>query len=390
MPWPLDTGGHLRTYHLARGLARRFDLILVTGVDRVDTPGIARLREDGINVCPAILPPRGKVGEALRALNARLSGRPYVFFARHDRRPVWRALRRELSERRPDLFFFDHLDSLLFSRLAGDLPFAIDCHNVYSTLVRRQAEEGHRGLARRYLLGEARRLERVERQAAGTARLLFAVSAEDLEIFNRFGAHNAHVVPNGVDCAFYASIPPERPDSAPLLLYVGTMSWPPNANAVVFLAREALPRIRTKCPAARLRIIGRDPLPAVRELAALPGVEVTGGVDDVRPHLSEAHALAVPLETGGGSRLKILEAFAAGLPVVSTPVGCEGLEVSNGVHLTVARREEFADAVVGLLQNRSTAAARAAEARRLVVDRYDWKAVADSAAKLLSAVVGCK
>src|SRR5439155_18512255 len=129
------------------------------------------------------------------------------------------------------------------------------------------------------------------------------------------GAKSAVLVPNGVDCSAFASLPLER-SGGPVLLYVGAMSWRPNAQAAIFLAKEVLPVVRRTIAEARLRIVGRDPPAELLALRGLPGVEVTGGVPDVVPYFAEAQMLAVPLESGGGTRLKILEAFAAGLPVV--------------------------------------------------------------------------
>ena len=183
------------------------------------------------------------------------------------------------------------------------------------------------------------------------------------------------LVPNGVDCQAYGRLPVGRRSDEPLLLYVGTMSWEPNARAAIFLAEAVLPKVREQFPRCRLRIVGRDPTAGVSALAALPGVEVAGRVAEMAPHLAEASLLAVPLESGGGTRLKILEAFAAGLPVVSTPIGCEGIAARAGVHLLVAERASFADAICRALRATDGLAALAAHARSLALDTYDWGAV---------------
>jgi glycosyltransferase involved in cell wall biosynthesis len=165
------------------------------------------------------------------------------------------------------------------------------------------------------------------------------------------------------------------------------MSWPPNIHAARILAREILPEVRTKFPQARLRIVGRDPTPAVRELQTLPGVEVTGTVPSIVPHLAEAHVLAVALESGGGTRLKILEAFAAGLPVVSTSVGCEGLRAGHDEHLIIAGRSGFADALVEVLGDKTRANTLARKARALAVESYDWTSIGQSACRALQGML---
>jgi glycosyltransferase involved in cell wall biosynthesis len=295
-----------------------------------------------------------------------------------DRSAVRKVLRQELQRELPDVVYLDHLDSLVFRMELTALPFVMDLHNVYSTLVDRVALE-RRGLPRLYLRREAKLLQRMESLAAGLADALLTVSESDANHFVNLGGRVVRVVPNAVDCATYESLPTGRRPGPPLLLYVGAMSWAPNVTAARYLASELLPEIRHRFPDIRLRIVGRDPTPDVEALRGLSGVEVTGTVKSMLPHLAEAHALVVPLEAGGGTRLKILEAFAAGLPVVSTPVGCEGLRVEHGEHLLISGRERFAENIFTLLANDQLGAQVAEKARVLVREHYDWAAVSESA-----------
>jgi glycosyltransferase involved in cell wall biosynthesis len=242
--------------------------------------------------------------------------------------------------------------------------------------VRRTADEAD-GLRRAYLKRESTLLERVERRAAAVADLALVVSDEDAEYYRRLGAR-IRVVPNGVDCDAYSAIPAGQRVGLPLILYVGSLSWGPNASAARYLVRELLPRVRQTMPDVRARVIGRNPPDDLLALGARSGVEVLADVDRIQPHLREAHVVAVPLDAGGGSRLKILEAFAAGVPVVSTPVGCEGL---------VAPRERLADAVVRVLRDRPLADRMAIRARDLARRRYDWRAIGADAAQAVAGVV---
>jgi glycosyltransferase involved in cell wall biosynthesis len=162
------------------------------------------------------------------------------------------------------------------------------------------------------------------------------------------------------------------------------MSWPPNAEAALLLANDVLPAVRRRVTGARLRIVGRNP-PAEVKSAAADEVEVTGGVESVIPHLRDAALLAVPLEAGGGTRLKILEALASGLPVVSTPIGAEGLDLTDGEHLLIATREQFAEAIVRLLNDRSFGTRLARNGRTAVRQRYDWTAIGQKAAAAIAA-----
>ena len=390
LPWPLNTGGHLRTFHLLRSLAARFRVRLVIAGSPGLEEGIEVLREHGVEVTPATVAPRTTAREVLRAATAAARGEPYVLYRRHDRRGVRLAIQRQMHRERPDLLYLDHLDSLLYRNAAHDVPTIVDLHNIYSELVRRSALEQPSTAKRRYLLRESRLLIGSERRAGQLANALFTVSEGDNAYFRSLGARSTYVVPNGVDCKSYAGLPAGRHSSTPKLLYLGCLSWGPNAAAADYLAKQILPRVREAIPCVELLIVGRDPTEAVRALEQLPGVVVAGNVPDVRPYLQKASALAVPLEAGGGTRLKILEAFSAGLPVVSTPVGCEGLDASPGEHLIVADRTHFAEAIVGLLKNPLTGERLAARARYFVNQRFDWEAIGDSACTAVEAVIRAK
>lgn len=374
MPWPLDSGGHLRTFHLLKALARRFDVRLITA-STGSAGSVAALERAGVSVRAVTIPTRRLPREAWRAAASALAREPYVLYRRHDHIAVRRAIRAEIEAQRPALLYLDHLDSLVFASEARGIPLVADLHNVYSTLVLRTAEESADGIRRHYLKREARLLHAMERRAAALATTLLATSQGDCDYFAGLGAGSVRLVPNGVDCEAYGALPEGRRTPEPLLLYVGTMSWEPNARAAVFLADAVLPKVREQFPSCRLRIVGRDPTPEVRALAARPGVEIAGRVADMAPHLAEASMLAVPLESGGGTRLKILEAFAAGLPVVSTPIGCEGIDAAADVHLLVTERAGFVDAVCCGLRSLERLTQLATRARTLVFDRYDWGAV---------------
>ena len=374
LPWPLDRGGHLRSFHLLRGLAADFDVRLVAPMEPGQEALVPALTAAGLRVCAVPVGRRRAPAETLRVVRAALSREPYVLFRRHDRVSVRQMVSTQLAINRADLLYLDHLDSALYAD-RSHVPAILDLHNVYSALVRRTAAEQTNPVVGQYLRGEAALLERAEQRAATRAALVTATSDEDCAYYQACGARRVVLVPNGVDCDAYSSLPLVRTSRSPLILYVGTMSWGPNAAAAKYLALDVLPRIQQRIPDARLRIIGREPPPDIRALAGRPDVEVTGAVPDVVPHLREAHALAVPLESGGGTRLKILEAFAAGLPVVSTPVGCEGLRAEHGVHLLVAPREHISQALVTVLTNRLLAYALAERARDLVREHYDWRSI---------------
>jgi glycosyltransferase involved in cell wall biosynthesis len=377
VPWPLDSGGHLRTYHLLRALARRMEVRLVVPAapDRV---GVSRAALRGAGVQPSVvaLSRRTLAGESVTALRAALDREPYVLFARHRRPLVRQTLQQQVVGRAPAAVYLDHLDSLVYADAFPALPLVVDMHNVYSRLASRMAGESASALRRRYLERESVLLERMERRAVRMAHTVLAVSDDEARYFLELGARNVVVVPNGVDCDAFEALPVGRRQGPPTLLYVGSLAWPPNVSAAHTLATEILPAVRQHLPDARVVIVGRDPGPELLALAR-PGanVEVAGNVQDVMPYYRNAHVLAVPLQSGGGTRLKILEAFAAGVPVVSTPVGCEGIAAIGGRELEIAGREDFAAAIVRLLTMPEHARMLADRARALARRQYDWSVV---------------
>jgi glycosyltransferase involved in cell wall biosynthesis len=183
------------------------------------------------------------------------------------------------------------------------------------------------------------------------------------------------VIENGFDVSLHHPLAPEPGNR---LLFVGELSYPPNADAVLFFCHAILPLVLREIPDVHLLVVGHRPPPAVQRLAAGGHVTVTGSVPDLLPYYRQAAVTVVPLRGGGGTRLKILESMALGRPVVSTAVGCEGLAVEDGAHLFVAdEADHFAQRVVQLLRNPVLQARLAADARRLMEDRYHWPHIAD-------------
>ena len=259
-------------------------------------------------------------------------------------------------------------------------PAILFTHNVEAEIWRRHAENASNPLSRFLMTQQWRRMLRFEQDALARFDLVLAVSDADRQTFNRLYAGAlktpAHVVQTGVDTTYFAPMT-DRPERRAHLVFTGSMDWLPNEDGMLYFVRDILPRIRQVEPEATLSVIGRAPTPAVRRLASEAGIEVTGRVDDVRPHIADGAVYVVPLRIGGGTRLKIFEAMAMGKAVVSTTVGAEGLPVTTGQNVVIADEPaRFAQAVVHLIRDAESRRRIASEARRLVVDRYDWSAVA--------------
>jgi glycosyltransferase involved in cell wall biosynthesis len=205
---------------------------------------------------------------------------------------------------------------------------------------------------------------------------LLTVSERDRDLF-RVLARQAHiaVVPNGVDLEGFAPSTSMRTKHS--LLFLGMMNYHPNDDGVQFFLKEIFPAIRASIPDVHLTIVGGEPSAAVRA-AASPQITVTGLVPDVRPYLASAEVLIVPLRAGGGTRLKLLEAMAAGIPAVSTSIGCEGLGAVHDQHLLIADgAEAFARTVIRLLGDAGKRQRLAERARQFVMTRYGWTQIGE-------------
>jgi glycosyltransferase involved in cell wall biosynthesis len=231
---------------------------------------------------------------------------------------------------------------------------------------------------------EARRFRRHDLRHFDRYSTLVAVSDRDrADLLAASPRSRVEVVPNGVASDELTVIP--EPEGAPVLLFTGTLNHPPNAEGIEWFADRAWPAIRARRPDASLLVVGREPPPSVTRLGARPGIEVVGPVPDMRDWYAKATAVVVPLLSGGGSRLKILEAIACGRAVASTSAGAEGLDLEDGRELVIADgAEAFAAATLRLLEGPDLRAELAATGRRAAEERYDWRVLGDRLESVLA------
>ena len=379
---PLDKGGKLRTWHLMRHLARRHDVSYLSFIDPSQTPAdLEGMREVASHLVtiPRTDSQKGSLRFYADAAGYLLDRVPYAV-AKYRSADYRSAIDRLLRERRFDAVVCDFLPPVVNLPDSLPCPAILFTHNVEADIWRRHAENATNPIARLLLRQQWGRMRAFERGALARFDLVLAVSDVDRQTFARLYPDAlktpAHVVQTGVDTNYFAPVT-ERPPRRSHLVFTGSMDWLPNEDGMQYFVREILPRIRQVEPETTLSIIGRSPTPAVKRLADVAGVEVTGRVDDVRPHIADGSIYVVPLRIGGGTRLKIFEAMAMGKAVVSTTVGAEGLPVTPGHDVVIADEPvRFAQAVVHLIRDDQLRRRIEAEARRLVVNRYDWSAVA--------------
>lgn len=368
IPWPPDSGVRMRDYHLIREVSRHARIFLFCLVP----PGGANETGELNGLCASVetwqmsarFPPL-----CLLATMPVGAWRNYIPAAAAKIHAIAMA-------ERPDVIQIEH--SLLAAYIdAVPKGFTgrslISLHNVACEQYRRMAALDCGILNRATYVLKSWLMRRAEQYYLPRFNGCLTVSRADRDLIRQIApASNPVVIANGVECA--AS--PLRKPAGAVLLFAGVMDYPPNADGAVFFCRSMLPRIREQVPDVKLLIVGHSPPSMVTALAKEQGVTVTGRVEDMQPFYEQASVSVVPLRAGGGTRLKILEAMALGRPVVSTMIGCEGLDVQHDVHLMIANdAEQFAGCVTRLLLDASLRERIATEARRLVEKRYKWSAI---------------
>lgn len=381
---PVDTGGKIRSFNLLRQLASGHDVTLLSYYGgRRDQQYETALRDTFSKAVP-VHTGAWDGSTAARVLDyARrsLSPAPYAV-AKFADDSVKRMIAGWDASAAFDVSVCDFLSASLNFPDERRIPTVLFQHNVESILWRRQADTERHPVRRRIFAREADKMTRYERRTVGAFEHIIAVSDTDRRTMLEMAPDaRISVVPTGVDTAAFRPASRERP-RAPIVLFLGSMDWEPNIDGVRYFVSEVWPRVVDAVPAARFHIVGRNPPPAIRALASSQ-VEVTGRVPSVQEHLSRAAAVVVPLRIGGGTRLKIYEAMAAAKAVVSTSIGAEGLDVTDGRDIILADTPEtFAGGVVRLLSD-AAVRARFEDAALAVASRYDWSCVGESFAKVL-------
>jgi polysaccharide biosynthesis protein PslH len=381
LPYPPTSGKRIRTLNLTLRVARRHRVTYVCqrNADSHEAQqATAYFVEHGITpvLVDRTVPPRSGPGFYLRLAANLLSRWPYSV-ASHRSRALERALQDIAATDTVDLWHCEWTPYAAALATLRGAPRLVMAHNVESVIWQRYRDTERNPLKRWYIDRQWRKFMTFERTALSAVEQTVAVSDLDAERFRQeFGVRRVDVVENGVDTVAFRPGAVRRCPGR--LLFLGSLDWRPNLDGVACFL-EAFPPIRTQEPTTTLDLVGRRPPDALRRrVASLPGVRLHADVPDVRPYLDEAALMVVPLRVGGGSRLKILEALAAGVPVVSTRVGAEGLHLVPDRHLTIV--EEIADlpaAILAALRNPTAAEAQAARGREQVLRRYDWDVLAD-------------
>jgi polysaccharide biosynthesis protein PslH len=393
--WPGGSGGSTRQHQLiVQLLARGHQVDVVAPIHPDQREGAARLRATGATL-HGVQRPRSRVREVLDALRARpsvaadalrmpvLAWEVEVFWTRL-RDPAGSLLTDPATC--PDVVHVEHDWAARWVRdlpAARGIPLVCGLENLSWAFHERRAAAASGALPRAFHSAEARRFARFDRRHLAAYDLLLAMSASDQRALARLTPTPSAVVPNGVDTtALTAS--PLPPD--PVVLYTGTFAYGPNAEGLAWLLRDVWPRITARVAGARLLVVGRG-VPAGLAALAGPAVRMPGFVDEMQPWFDQARLVLVPILSGGGTRLKVLDGLASGRPVVSTTMGADGLDLRDGEEILIADGpRDFAEAAVRVLGDPALSERLGAAGRRRAESAYDWEAIGSHLAGLLEAL----
>ncbi len=395
IPYPPKAGVLLRSYHLLKAVAARHEVDLFSFIQEPWLTTLFASREAGLSESRAALeafcrqvtfaPIEGveRIGGKPRlALESLFARDPYL--ARWlDGRKAHAALQQLAAQNAYDVV---HLDTVSLAPYRRHFPRALHSlnhHNIESHMMLRRADNETNRLKQWYFRQEGRRLERFERDLAREVAINVTCSTLDSERLRAIQpAARTTEVPNGVDVEFFRPQgTPERPHS---MIFVGTLNWYPNVDAVLWLLREIFPRIRSTLATATLDIVGANAPESVTMLARqTAGVVLHGFVPEVRPLMDSAALYVCPIRDGGGTKLKVLDAFAMEKCLLAHSVALEGITARDGVEAVVAdSAEAFAQRALALLADAPTRRQIGVAARALAVREYSFASIGNELASL--------
>ncbi len=384
LPWPLDDGGRHTMWQSVWWCSQAWETTLVSLVPPGEEhePLPATFAAMGVEVVrlPHRIPAQWKA-----VLRGTLGRWPYML-TRYRDRGLESTLRRLVAERAPEFVLLNHLHmATALDALAGTAT-VLRQHNLEHNWLARYAASLRQPLARAYARHQVGRMRAVEARLCDRCDLVLAMQDLERDEMRRLSPHTrVETVTAGLDLGRFL---PWAPDPAPTVLLNGSFAWPPNRDGARRFLVEGWARLRALVPDVRLRLVGKDLPPDLAETARAAGAEPVGYVQEMAPEFARAHLMLVPLWVGAGARVKIVEALGAGLPVVSTALGAEGLHLQPGRDFLEAETPvALAEAAAVLLRDPGRASAVSEAGRAIARDRFTLDAMGRLAQGFIAEVV---
>lgn len=325
----------------------------------------------------------------LSGLRALFSPYPYTN-SKFGSNEIRRVIREILADQHFDLILanFAFLADSVPSKVAKSTPVVFDEHESEGLLWRQYMRRGNVAM-RVFGLLNVLKVAWFQKRLVSRIAAILCASDRETEFARSFIPANVGLwtVPNGIDADSYTSLLTAQKDSNTIIL-CGGLGVFRNRLAALWFAQTVFPAVRKEIPDAEFWIVGSNPNQEIRDLEKVPGIHVTGTVEDTRPYYARAAVAVAPYRFGEGTKLKVLEAMASGVPVVATPIGCQGIDVVDGEQVLIAESEtDFGDQVINLLRDPRKRAQMAGAARRRIEEKYTWKKIVDDVEPKLLALV---
>lgn len=385
LPLPLDDGGRIVVWQAVRSIAQEYETTLVSLVPEADAgaPTPPALTEIGVRL---VRVPHRPPWMPVAALSGAFGRWPYTLYRYRNRR-LDTTLRKLVAEQRPAFANVHHLHlATYFEALAGT-PMVLREHNLEHLWLERFARSRRNPAVRAYAHYQARRMVRTEAELCSRCALVLAVREEEASVLRRLAPRTrVEVVPIGIAMDRYLPRAPERP---PIVLLPGSWDWPPNRDGGQRFVERGWASVRARVPEARLRVVGKALPDSLAAAARRAGAETVGYVESMAPEFARAAVMVVPLWIGAGARVKIVEALAARIPVVTTTLGAEGLGLEPGTHALFAETpESLGDAIADLLMQPERGRALTEAGYAFARERFSFDVVSRRTLELLASVAG--
>lgn len=374
LPYPPDSGPKIKTFNVLRYLSACHQVYLASFIrSTAEADRVPAL----LDYCQEVhtVPIRRSVWRnAWFFARSLLAGQPFII-TRDESRPMHTTIAQLMAREHFDVVHADQLNMAQYALPLQGVCRVLDAHNAVWTIFHQMWQNAPPGPRKWALWMEWQKLKQYEGEVGRQFDAILAVSEEDRQALVSAGCPDSRltVIPIAIDTQETHVI--ERDSNAQSIVHIGTMFWPPNIEGILWFACQVYPLIRREVPNVRLYLVGARPPAKIRALERQDtSIRVTGYVEDVVPYLRDSAVFVVPLRTGSGMRVKILDAWAWGIPIVSTSVGCAGIPVHPGEDILIADTpEDFAAAVIQVLRDKEIGTQLSTKGRRYVEEQFDWR-----------------
>lgn len=385
--FPLNTGAKIRTFNLLKGVSRQHEITYAAFANSAeDTENLMKISP----YCHKVLRLQSQRFSSIRLVNLLFKNIFSEFpltIQKYWSSKAYRAIEKELAKEKYDLIHCDQPHMAPYIENVDRIPKLLNEHNIEANLLKRYGDSVRNIIRKKILYWQCRKMQNYETKLWRNFNCVTVVSSIDQKsLLEKEPAARVVEIQNGVDTEYFK--PNGLPEEPHCVVFTGSMDWKPNEDSVLYFCNEIWGKVKSEFPDSTFYIVGRNPGKKIMDLNMKNGIVVTGTVNDVRSWLEKSAVVVVPLRIGGGSRLKILEALSMKKTVISTTIGCEGLEVTPGEDIQIADEpDEFAAKIIRHFEAGENNQILGENGRRMVVQRYDWTIIAEKLNDVYNSII---